>query len=133
MSAPARSISSCRSTCPSTARIRSAIGDRKSTRLNSSHLVISYAVFCLKKQTRPYAIPGAHEDALAELQQMLAHRTIDVAASMQLALAEQTRRRPAAATEGIGGACAPAPAAMPSVYFARHQSQFGVGGGPKAH
>src|SRR5256885_7930171 len=24
--------------------------DRKSTRLNSSHLVISYAVFCLKKQ-----------------------------------------------------------------------------------
>src|SRR5256885_3529837 len=27
-------------------------GDRKSTRLNSSHLVISYAVFCLKKQGR---------------------------------------------------------------------------------
>src|SRR5256885_12507304 len=29
--------------------------DRKSTRLNSSHLVISYAVFCLKKKntTRP--------------------------------------------------------------------------------
>src|SRR5688500_19361125 len=26
------------------------VGDRKSTRLNSSHLVISYAVFCLKKQ-----------------------------------------------------------------------------------
>src|SRR5256885_12741956 len=25
--------------------------DRKSTRLNSSHLVISYAVFCLKKRT----------------------------------------------------------------------------------
>src|SRR5256885_3706113 len=25
-------------------------GDRKSTRLNSSHLVISYAVFCLKKE-----------------------------------------------------------------------------------
>src|SRR5256885_12774508 len=29
----------------------SDIGDRKSTRLNSSHLVISYAVFCLKKKT----------------------------------------------------------------------------------
>src|SRR5256885_6492764 len=29
-------------------RVRSA--DRKSTRLNSSHLVISYAVFCLKKK-----------------------------------------------------------------------------------
>src|SRR5688500_20236345 len=28
-------------------------GDRKSTRLNSSHLVISYAVFCLKKKKRP--------------------------------------------------------------------------------
>src|SRR2546426_5715768 len=29
---------------------RSVGGDRKSTRLNSSHLVISYAVFCLKKK-----------------------------------------------------------------------------------
>src|SRR5256885_10039075 len=28
------------------------VQDRKSTRLNSSHLVISYAVFCLKKKTR---------------------------------------------------------------------------------
>src|SRR5256885_13032528 len=28
------------------------ITDRKSTRLNSSHLVISYAVFCLKKKKR---------------------------------------------------------------------------------
>src|SRR2546426_2407078 len=29
-----------------------AAGDRKSTRLNSSHLVISYAVFCLKKKKK---------------------------------------------------------------------------------
>src|SRR5256885_7683122 len=29
--------------------------DRKSTRLNSSHLVISYAVFCLKKKKRNIA------------------------------------------------------------------------------
>src|SRR5256885_10448964 len=29
------------------------LGDRKSTRLNSSHLVISYAVFCLKKKKKP--------------------------------------------------------------------------------
>src|SRR5688500_19843604 len=29
---------------------RLCAGDRKSTRLNSSHLVISYAVFCLKKK-----------------------------------------------------------------------------------
>src|SRR2546426_802783 len=28
------------------------LSDRKSTRLNSSHLVISYAVFCLKKKKR---------------------------------------------------------------------------------
>src|ERR1022692_4142982 len=30
---------------------RATSTDRKSTRLNSSHLVISYAVFCLKKKT----------------------------------------------------------------------------------
>src|SRR5256885_11933314 len=30
--------------------VRAGQGDRKSTRLNSSHLVISYAVFCLKKK-----------------------------------------------------------------------------------
>src|SRR5256885_8762189 len=34
-------------TGPST--VTTGTGDRKSTRLNSSHLVISYAVFCLKK------------------------------------------------------------------------------------
>src|SRR5437588_9099626 len=30
--------------------LRVLLGDRKSTRLNSSHTVISYAVFCLKKK-----------------------------------------------------------------------------------
>src|SRR5256885_2506638 len=34
-------------------------GDRKSTRLNSSHLVISYAVFCLKKKTAHPLRPSA--------------------------------------------------------------------------
>src|SRR5260221_3648360 len=35
-------------------------GDRKSTRLNSSHTVISYAVFCLKKKkTTDHGILGA--------------------------------------------------------------------------
>src|SRR5256885_7051080 len=34
-------------------RVEQALqADRKSTRLNSSHLVISYAVFCLKKKRR---------------------------------------------------------------------------------
>src|SRR5690625_1653985 len=28
--------------------------DRKSTRLNSSHVAISYAVFCLKKKNKPH-------------------------------------------------------------------------------
>src|SRR5947207_4340106 len=32
-------------------KIADTYGDRKSTRLNSSHTVISYAVFCLKKKT----------------------------------------------------------------------------------
>src|SRR5207248_10415626 len=32
-------------------RLRSERGDRKSTRLNSSHRTNSYAVFCLKKKT----------------------------------------------------------------------------------
>src|SRR5438034_7005611 len=34
--------------------------DRKSTRLNSSHTVISYAVFCLKKKTQKTNNPGYH-------------------------------------------------------------------------
>src|SRR3989454_7586064 len=37
--------------------------DRKSTRLNSSHLVISYAVFCLKKKTL-YCISIAAPDSV---------------------------------------------------------------------
>src|ERR1039458_5539975 len=37
--------------------------DRKSTRLNSSHLGISYAVFCLKKNIGDALPPGALTDA----------------------------------------------------------------------
>src|SRR5437868_7937937 len=43
----------CLSPRHSTARLESSAserGDRKSTRLNSSHVSISYAVFCLKKK-----------------------------------------------------------------------------------
>src|SRR5690606_41304172 len=36
---------------PDNAQYYAAFGDRKSTRLNSSHVKISYAVFCLKKKT----------------------------------------------------------------------------------
>src|SRR5262245_62862895 len=34
--------------------------DRKSTRLNSSHLGISYAVFCLKKKTKDHTFLRTH-------------------------------------------------------------------------
>src|SRR5690625_2003871 len=34
--------------------VGSVSGDRKSTRLNSSHVAISYAVFCLKKKKMKY-------------------------------------------------------------------------------
>src|SRR2546430_13657763 len=34
-------------------------GDRKSTRLNSSHSQISYAVFCLKKKKRKHIMPNS--------------------------------------------------------------------------
>src|SRR2546426_9316712 len=37
---------------PRSARPWTRVRDRKSTRLNSSHLVISYAVFCLKKKKK---------------------------------------------------------------------------------
>src|SRR5256885_7478208 len=38
--------------------LEDAMEDRKSTRLNSSHLVISYAVFCLKKKKNYVAMGG---------------------------------------------------------------------------
>src|SRR5438034_5623110 len=41
-------------------------GDRKSTRLNSSHTVISYAVFCLKKKIRRRSAPPRTRDRCVE-------------------------------------------------------------------
>src|SRR5256885_11074370 len=40
----------CADTQPQELQALRELADRKSTRLNSSHLVISYAVFCLKKK-----------------------------------------------------------------------------------
>src|SRR5690242_21191543 len=37
---------------PLRSQTRPLVGDRKSTRLNSSHMSISYAVFCLKKKKK---------------------------------------------------------------------------------
>src|SRR5256885_12242822 len=42
-----------REDAPALAGFLVTVADRKSTRLNSSHLVISYAVFCLKKKIKP--------------------------------------------------------------------------------
>src|SRR2546426_3305161 len=50
---PAHSASSDVHQLPPTTATRTGLTrDRKSTRLNSSHLVISYAVFCLKKKKK---------------------------------------------------------------------------------
>src|SRR5256885_7469806 len=42
-----------------TVSFQAGFADRKSTRLNSSHLVISYAVFCLKKKKTRNIITSA--------------------------------------------------------------------------
>src|SRR5260221_8480762 len=42
------------------------VGDRKSTRLNSSHTVISYAVFCLKKKKHTSELQS-HSDLVCRL------------------------------------------------------------------
>src|SRR2546426_8217637 len=65
--APASSPTSTRGrSCARRSACRSNIAshtDRKSTRLNSSHLVISYAVFCLKKKKRSNPL---HDQTLAQ-------------------------------------------------------------------
>src|SRR2546426_6900171 len=49
-SVTARLVRARRNPTAATATATAPSPDRKSTRLNSSHLVISYAVFCLKKK-----------------------------------------------------------------------------------
>src|SRR5256885_5755721 len=49
----ARSVS-----CQTRSATSALTSDRKSTRLNSSHLVISYAVFCLKKKNENAGVEG---------------------------------------------------------------------------
>src|SRR2546422_2161552 len=66
---------------PASARTRSAgknrypraIRDRKSTRLNSSHGYISYAVFCLKKKQHHEKQP-AREDGIDDEVKPVGHR-----------------------------------------------------------
>src|SRR5256884_1581421 len=46
-----------------------SITDRKSTRLNSSHGYISYAVFCLKKKNRSEQLRAARDRAIRPLEE----------------------------------------------------------------
>src|SRR2546426_3551088 len=61
--APASHFTSSRCEAAGAARAccEGGVRDRKSTRLNSSHLVISYAVFCLKKKNRQPRALAARE------------------------------------------------------------------------
>src|SRR5258707_11096676 len=55
---------------------RSFVVDRKSTRLNSSHANISYAVFCLKKKKKTNEIPlGDWHDLAAHVPPGKSHIT----------------------------------------------------------
>src|SRR5215471_6920970 len=51
--------------------------DRKSTRLNSSHVEISYAVFCLKKKKLVRGRTGRKLRAVSHVPLQLRHRTLD--------------------------------------------------------
>src|SRR5439155_3424073 len=48
--------------------------DRKSTRLNSSHVAISYAVFCLKKKTPSTKLSKSPTSAIPEFREPLCER-----------------------------------------------------------
>src|SRR6266511_5972930 len=58
---PTASVARTNASAVANARLRNRVGDgrgvgrdRKSTRLNSSHVKISYAVFCLKKKKKKF-------------------------------------------------------------------------------
>src|SRR5438067_10503734 len=55
----------------------SSLADRKSTRLNSSHVSISYAVFCLKKKKKIRYLEG-ERDLLVESQFLVDQVTDDI-------------------------------------------------------
>src|SRR3954464_4824750 len=62
-----------------------ALPDRKSTRLNSSHTIISYAVFCLKKNKHGSSAAGEVGKTLGVCTQdvaALAHTRVTVAAQI---------------------------------------------------
>src|SRR5256885_3846668 len=83
--------------------------DRKSTRLNSSHLVISYAVFCLKKKKIEHkAILRADNRDLLDL--LSAHAASALFAAMVYSATYRKRKTLAASTAGSVSAPCPSPA-----------------------
>src|SRR5256885_5166510 len=78
--------------------------DRKSTRLNSSHLVISYAVFCLKKKKNIVVSEGFGDDAALAFHRAVPRPRADLhavlvactASQAQNGLTERDRCRPLA-------------------------------------
>src|SRR5690554_7569740 len=66
---------SCRCRSPRSTGHPSVVSvDRKSTRLNSSHVRISYAVFCLKKKKRRVSNRGYARDQTNEESQVAVRR-----------------------------------------------------------
>src|SRR2546422_6696649 len=57
-----RTWAGCFAIRPRRRRTITSAPDRKSTRLNSSHGYISYAVFCLKKKKNSVGMRGLHEN-----------------------------------------------------------------------
>src|SRR2546430_6746227 len=72
-----------------------ANADRKSTRLNSSHSQISYAVFCLKKKKKTYSHITPHDFSLIDTIQPPQLR---LASSRGTRLTTLTERQPPPAT-----------------------------------
>src|SRR5256885_12577186 len=66
------SLMSCADAAAPVRTVKSTGRDRKSTRLNSSHLVISYAVFCLKKK-KPIPGTGAPRGTRPTMQPVIRH------------------------------------------------------------
>src|ERR1035438_3970435 len=65
------------------ARINDSCTDRKSTRLNSSHLGISYAVFCLKKKTDIRHLFGLEDGVICSAPASPRHTSDSIGASPQ--------------------------------------------------
>src|ERR1022692_4455615 len=61
-------------------------GDRKSTRLNSSHLVISYAVFCLEKNSNFVMLVTVPRQATAPVVAALSQHSRQLPATLRRAL-----------------------------------------------